>query len=263
MKKLLFAGAALLALVGCTRVETGEVGLRKTFNGVVELQPLGTGFHQTMVGSVLLFSAREIMLPLEDLHPQTKDKITMKEVDVSFTYSVEPSAIGELYTKYGAASHLYSDNHGEIYVMGQFVSNLMTSAVADEIATHDALVVNTQRDAVVTGIAGRIQAKLKHEGLEDNIKISQIVLKVAAIPEELAASANKQAEATNALNAMTTEVLTAQKEATKIQALAAQATPGYINLLNAQAKLELAKNCGKTTIWVVPDNFTGLGNIHQ
>lgn len=251
-----FIAAAMVSMLGtgCTRVETGEVGMRKTFTGVIEMTPLMNGFHQVMIGDVIIFSAKEIMIPLQNMTPSTADKMVMKDVDVSFTYSVVPEAIGELYTKYGVSSHIFTDHHSEIYVMGNFVTFLVTSAVNDEIATHNALDVANQRDAIVIGIQDRIARKLAKEGLEKKVRISQVVLSKTEIPSALADSANLQATAQNQLNA-------AQKEADRIKAIALTTTKGYVDLLNAQAKVELAKNCGKTTIWVVPDSFTSLGNI--
>src|SRR5258708_40201727 len=66
----------------CTRVETGEVGLRKTFTGTVEMEPLGPGFHQSLVGNVIIFSAREVLVPVKELHPVTADKLPMEDVDI-------------------------------------------------------------------------------------------------------------------------------------------------------------------------------------
>src|SRR5258708_32303368 len=94
-----------IGLHGCTKVETGEVGLRKEFNGTVEQEPLGTGFHQSIVGTVLIFSAREVLVPVAGLHPVTADKLPMEDVDIQFTYKGNPASIPALDTTHHPPHH--------------------------------------------------------------------------------------------------------------------------------------------------------------
>jgi hypothetical protein len=155
----------------CTRVETGEVGLRKTFTGTVEMEPLSPGFHQSMVGQVLIFSAREVSVPVKDLHPVTADKLPMEDVDVDvqFTYKVNPGSIPLLYTKYASSYHNLRD--GEIFVMQNFIEQFVRSAVADAIAKFPALAVNDKRSEIVGLIQEDVNGKIKREGLDKDITV--------------------------------------------------------------------------------------------
>lgn len=247
---------ALSALLvsGCTRVETGEAGLRKTFNGTVEVNELGTGFHQTLIGDVLIFSTKEILIPVENLRPQTLDKITMKDFDVNFLYSVQTNSIGELYNQYSLSAHSKNER-GEIYVIANVVKAFVESAISMTVAKYNALDVNGNFDSIQANIQRLVDEKLTAEGLNGRVKISQIVIKNSQIPDALAESANNQARAENERQAKITEVKTAKLEAERMEFLVKQADPRYIALLNAQAQLEMAKKA-TGTVWVVPQGST-------
>ena len=187
----------LLAVLprSCTRVETGEVGLRKTFTGTVEMVPLGPGFHQSIVGQVLIFSAREVLVPVKDLHPVTADKLPMEDVDVQFTYKVNPGSIPALYTKYSASYHVEGDR--EIFVMQRFVEQFVRSAVADSIAKYPALQVNDKRAEIVGAIQDDVNGKIKREGLEKDLTVGQIVFTTVQIPRVIVESTAAVVKAQN------------------------------------------------------------------
>ena len=51
----------VLALSGCTRIETGEAGLRVDFSGTIQPTVVPPGIHQTLIGHIILFAAKEIL----------------------------------------------------------------------------------------------------------------------------------------------------------------------------------------------------------
>jgi regulator of protease activity HflC (stomatin/prohibitin superfamily) len=187
----------LLAVLprSCTRVETGEVGLRKTFTGTVEMAPLGPGFHQSIVGQVLIFSAREVLVPVKDLHPVTADKLPMEDVDVQLTYKVSPGSIPALYTRYSASYHVLGDR--EIFVMQRFIEQFVRSAVADAIAKYPALQVNDRRAEIVGEIQDDVNGKIKREGLEKDLTVGQIVFTTVQIPRVIVESTAAVVKAQN------------------------------------------------------------------
>lgn len=242
---------AALALAACTKIETGEVGLLKSFNGTVDPNAVGVGFHQTLTQSVLVFSARESIFPIKNLHPQTKDKLTMEDVDISYGYSVNPADIAYLYTHYGASAHY--EAHGEIYPMAAFVENLLRSAVNDAIARYDALEVNDHRVDIQQFITQDVRAKLAIEKLDGKVNITQVILTQTAIPKSVSASATNVVNQQNNLTAKRIELENTRIEAQRIQALALQADDRYIRYMNAQAMLKLAEH-GPAYI-IIPNDF--------
>lgn len=253
-------------LVGCTQIETGEVGLRKTFNGTIEDQELGTGWHQTLIGSVIIFAAKEILLAEENLAPQSKDKSTLKDFDITFTYTVEPKEISYLYTKYSTTAHLTLPKHSEIFPMGTFVTAIVRASAYSAVAELDALEVNNNRAQIEERIVKIANKKLEHEKLGGKVAVVMVNVKNIQLADTVVASANRAVNAQNDLVTKTTEVEIAAKEGLRIKALASQSSDTYIRLLNAQANqtqadalLTAAKN--GSTIWIVPQNFTAIGGI--
>lgn len=251
--------ALSLFLTSCATVETGEIGLRKTFDGKIEPSELGQGFHQAVVGDVLVFSVKEILINAENLQPQTKDKTIMKDFDVRVTYSVDPKAVAELYSKYSTSYHVQNDKTGEIYPMAAYVRPFIDSSVFKAVSEYPALDVSDNRSQIALKIKENIMNALKDEGLSDNLRINSVVVGSTQLPDELVASVNSVVTAQSELKAKQFEVQTAQKESERIAFLASKVDKNYIELIKAQALQEAAKK--GSTIWVVPDNFNALGSI--
>ncbi len=270
MKKVIVFGmlvaiSSVLLLGGCTRVDTGEVGLRRTFNGTIEPQELSTGYHQTLIGDVIIFAAKEILLVEENMTPQTRDKTTLADFDVNFTYQVDPGSISEMYVKYSTTANLYSEDSDEIFPMGTFVTSVVRSSAYFAVSEYDALTVNDNRSAIETKIREFANKKLEQEGLAGKVTVSLVNVRNIQLAPAIIESANRVVQAQNDLKAKTTEVEIAKQEALRIEALAKQTDSGYTQLLDAQAGMTTAEAlkiaAGKgSTIWIVPNNFVALGS---
>lgn len=262
MKKLLTSILLLaaVALGGCTRIETGHVGVRTDFNGKVEMTELGVGLHQTLVGHITELVANEITLEIKDLHPQTKDRTNLSDLDLTFTYSVEAGSIPELITKYKGRD-LITD-HG-IYPVGAYVMNVVQTATSDVIGRYLALEANENREKIRSEIRARVDEILTEEKLKGKVVVHQVFVKNMTIDPSLQASALRAINAQNDLKAKTTEVETAKKEAERMAALSQQGDGRYVGLLNAQANMVLAQAAaaGKVNTIVVPFDFKGIINV--
>jgi hypothetical protein len=74
--------AASVLATGCSRIETGEVGVRVGFDKQVQPGELMPGsFNQTMIGDVLTFPVKDVNVILENMTPVAKDNSTMKDFD--------------------------------------------------------------------------------------------------------------------------------------------------------------------------------------
>ena len=67
MKKSVLAIAVLAGLTtGCTRIETGEVGIRVGFDKQVKQEELMPGsWNQVLIGDVLTFSVKDLQVDVE------------------------------------------------------------------------------------------------------------------------------------------------------------------------------------------------------
>jgi regulator of protease activity HflC (stomatin/prohibitin superfamily) len=252
-----FAAVLLcVAFVGCTRVETGHVGVRVDFFGNVEPQERTVGWHQTVIGHLIVYVANEMTIALDNLHPQTKDRSTLDDLDLAFTYSVDPSAIADLVVKYkGRDMHL---QNGDIYPLGQYVVNVMTTATSDIFAKYDALDANNNREKIRVEIREQVSKVLKEDGLDTRIRVHQVFIKNLQIAKQLQESALRVISAQNDLKAKEFEVHTAQKEADRLAFLSKNVL--NIAYMNAKANADIAEGikAGKVQTVVIPYDFRGL-----
>ena len=262
---LLFALLVVMGLPGCTRIQTGEAGLRVDFNGTIEPTVVEPGIHQTLVGHIILFAAKEILLQEENLTPQTKDKTTLSDFDINFTYVVDPRFIPELYIKYSRTAHLQAREADEIFPMGAFVAPIVRASAYSAVAEYDALTVNDNRKEIEEKTRTFANQKLEQEGLGGKVKVNLVNIRYIQLAPEIVTSANRVVQTQNDLKTKTTEVQIANQEALRIETLAKQTNAGYTQLLNAQAAMTVAQALQTaaakgSTVWVVPNTFISLGN---
>ncbi len=257
---MIMVGVVALALVGCSRVETGEVGLRVGFDKQVqkiELQP--GSFNQTIVGDVLTFPVRAISLPLDHLHPQTKDKSTLADMDITVIYNINPSSVWELYTTQSSGFHAVS--HGETYLMYMYLTTVANSASYKAVADFNALDTITNRGQIETNIMENMNNALKAEKLDTAIRITQVQVRNIQPADSIIQSANAVINQQNNLRAKQIEVEVSQKEAERLKALSG--SPGSIEYMHAKALQDIAEGIkeGKVNAVVIPYDFHGLLNV--
>ncbi len=87
--KISVIAAAVAMTAACTRIETGEVGVRVGFDKQVQSGELLPGsFNQTLVGTVLTFPIKDVNVVLENMTPVAKDNSTMKDFDAVVVYNI-------------------------------------------------------------------------------------------------------------------------------------------------------------------------------
>lgn len=249
-----------LVLSGCTRVETGHVGIRTTFNGTIEPQELDVGFHQTLIGSVKNYVANEITWKLDDLHPQTKDRSSLNDLDISYNYSINPAKIGDLVVKYKGRDYLDKET-GDYYPLAFYVENVVKTATTDVFSRYDALDANQNREKIRDEIKLQAEAMFKEDGLSDSVDIHQVFIKNLQLSQAIMDSANAVIISQNVLKSKEYEVQTAKKEAERVTLLSAnKANLDYIRA-NALDKIADGVKDGKVRSIIIPADFKGLMNI--
>jgi regulator of protease activity HflC (stomatin/prohibitin superfamily) len=244
-------------LSGCTRVETGHTGVRTNFNGEIEQTARGVGWHQTLFGHLTVYTSNQMTIELQGLTPQTKDRSTLQDLDLAFTYTIEPSAIPAMVVKFKGRDL----THGEdIYPLGNYVSSVVTTAVTSAVSEYEALEANANREKIRLSIIAKAKEILKEEKLDDIIRIHQVFVKNLLLAPELRASATATIAAQNDLIRKTTEVASATKDAQKFAALS---TPANIAYMNAKANADIAEavKAGKVNTMIIPYNFNGMINL--
>ena len=239
MKRILTLGilAGAVLMTGCTRIETGEVGLRVGFDKQVKNDELLPGsFNQTIVGDVLTFPVKEVAVKVDDITPQASDNSTMKDFDLTVIYNINPSQIAELYNTKNKSFH--ATHNGDTYLMYNYIFNATRNAVYKSARKYEALNMGDNRAAMESEIRELVTKTLADEKMEGTINITQVLIRQIIPADSVVTSANELVRAKNETKQKEAEVRTAKLEAERIQALAQNA--GAIQYMDAQARMKQA-----------------------
>ena len=250
--------AAAVLATGCTRIETGEVGVRVGFDKQVQSGELLPGsFNQTIIGEVLTFPVKDVNVPLNDMTPVAKDNSTMKDFDAVIVYNINPQQVAELYSTKNKAFH--AEFKGDTYVMYNYIVQNARNAIYKAARKYEALDMADNRTEMENFIKEEIVRNLAEEKLDSSLTISQVLIRNVVPADAVVASANDLVRAKNELKQKEVEVKTAEAEARRMAALANNSASS-IAFMNAQAALNISEGIknGKVQTIVVPANFNAL-----
>ncbi len=250
--------AAAIMSTGCTRVETGEVGVRIGFDKQVQPGELLPGsFNQTIIGDVLTFPIKDVNVSLENMTPVAKDNSTMKDFDAVVVYNINPQNVAELYSTKNKSFH--AEHKGDTYVMYNYIVQNARNAIYKAARKYEALDMADNRSDMEKFIQEEIQRNLAEEKLDGSITISQVLIRNVVPADSVVESANALVRAKNELKQKEVEVKTAEAEARRMAALANNSSSS-IAFMQAQAMLNISEGIktGKVQTIVVPSNFTAL-----
>ena len=261
MKRILtlsiLAAAAILA-TGCTRIETGEVGVRVGFDRQIQPGELLPGsFNQTMIGDVLTFPIKDVNVTLENMTPMAKDNSTMKDIDAVVVYNINPQQVSELYATKNMSFH--AEFRGDTYVMYNYIVQNARNAIYKAARKYEALDMADNRTDMEKFIQEEIARNLAEEKLDGSITISQVMIRNVLPSDTVVESANALVRSKNELKQKEVEVKTAEAESRRMAALANNSASS-IKFMEAQAMLNISEGikAGKVQTIVVPSNFTAL-----
>jgi regulator of protease activity HflC (stomatin/prohibitin superfamily) len=260
MKRILtlsILAAAVLA-AGCTRIETGEVGVRVGFDKQVQPGELLPGsFNQTIIGEILTFPIKDVNVQLNDMTPVAKDNSTMKDFDAVVVYNINPQQVAELYSTKNKAFH--AEFKGDTYVMYNYIVQNARNAIYKAARKYEALDMADARSDMENYIKDEIVRNLAEEKLDGTIMISQVLIRNVVPADSVVESANALVRSKNELKQKEVEVQTAQAESRRMAALANN-SGASIAFMQAQAMLNISEGIknGQVQTIVVPSNFNAL-----
>ena len=260
MKRILtlsILAAAVLA-AGCTRIETGEVGVRVGFDKQVKSGELLPGsFNQTLIGDVLTFPIKDVNVSLENMTPVAKDNSTMKDFDAVVVYNINPQQVSELYATKNKSFH--AEFKGDTYVMYNYIVQNARNAIYKAARKYEALDMADNRGEMEKFIQEEIVRNLADEKLDGSIMISQVLIRNVVPADSVVESANALVRSKNELKQKEVEVKTAEAESRRMAALANN-SGASIQFMQAQAMLNISEGIknGQVQTIVVPSNFNAL-----
>lgn len=265
MRKILtaIAIAATMLTTACTRIESGEVGVRVDASRQVqgaELQP--GSWNQTLIGEVITFPVRDIAINLDNKQPMTADNSALADFDITVVYGINPSSVAELYTNKSKAFHLYDEKNRDTYLMYNYISTLVNNAAYKVVREYKALEVADNRAAMEVKIREAVHEQLQAEKLDTSITLSVVQIRSVLPNKEILDSATAYVRAQNELRVKQTEVDIAKKESERMAALSSNSTQS-IAYMQAQANMLIAQGIanGKVQTIVVPMDFRGMVNV--
>ena len=261
MNRLIKVGLVLAAVAltsACTRIETGEVGVRVGFDKQVQSGELLPGsFNQAIVGSILTFPIKDVNVVLENMTPVAKDNSTMKDLDAVVVYNINTQNVAELYSTKNKSFH--AEFKGDTYVMYNYVVQNARNAIYKAARKYEALDMADNRTEMENFIKEEIVRNLAEEKLDGSIMISQVMIRNVVPSDTVVESANALVRSKNELKQKEVEVKTAEAESRRMAALANN-SGSSIQFMQAQAMLNISEGIknGKVQTIVVPSNFNAL-----
>lgn len=234
--KLLAIAMAVAALPACTRIETGEVGLRVGFDKQVKTEELLPGsFNQTIIGSVMTFPVKEVAVKIDDLTPLAADNSTMKDFDAIIIYNINQAQVAEIYNSKNKSFH--ANHNGDTLLMYNYIFNAARNAIYKSSRKYEALNMADNRGQMEQEIKETIIKTLADEKLDGTITISQVLVRNVVPADSIVASANELVKAKNELKTEEIKVATSKKRAESMAA-----NPTMIPLLKAEAEAQYLRD---------------------
>lgn len=262
MKKIFITTIlASTLLAGCTRIETGEVGVRRTFNKTIETTELMPGtLNQTMIGDVMTFPTKDVPVDIMDMTPLASDNSTVADFDLQVIYSLNPGSVAELYINKSRSFHADTED-GDTLLMYNYMKQLGRNAAYKVARQYESLKMADNRAEIERKIELEIKQQLIAEKLDNSITISQILVRNIKPANNIVESANLLVQAQNENKRKEVEVGTAKLEAERIAALNANA--GATRYMEATAIVTIAEAVrdGKVNTIVIPYDFKGIVNV--
>jgi hypothetical protein len=262
MKKSVLAIVMLAVFAtGCTRIETGEVGIRVGFDKQVKPDELLPGsLNQILIGDVLTFSVKDVQVDVVDLTPLASDNSTIKDFDLSIIYSINPTSVAEIWVDKNKSFHAQSKS-GDILLMYNYLQQVARNAAYKSARKYKSLEMSDNRAAMEIDVREQMVKSLTEEKLDTSINVQQVLIRNIMPADNIIESANELVKSQNELKKKEVEVQTAKKEAERISAL--NANKGAIEYMQAMALMNISEGIrdGKVNTIVVPQDFRGMVNV--
>lgn len=259
--KLSLIALAITSTIGCTRIETGETGVRVNMSKQIESTELMPGsWNQTLIGDVLTFPVKDITVTLENKTPMTSDNSALQDFDISVVYGINPTSVAELYSTKARSFH--AEANGDIYLMFNYMVTLVNNASYKVVRQYKSLEVADNRAKIEQEIQVLVQEQLKAEKLDTAMTLSVVQVRNILPNADIMASATAYVKSQNELKIKENEVKLAKLESERMNALASNSSQS-IAYMQAQATLNISEGvkAGKVQTILVPHgmNMFNLG----
>ena len=265
MKKFAMLGvvAAAMLVSGCQRITTGEVGIRVDMSRQIQGAELLPGsWNQTLIGDVLTFPVKDIVVQVDNKSPLTADNTALADFDVTVVYNINPQSVAELYSTKSKSFHFYDSTEKDTLLMYNFVTTVVNNASYKSVRKYKALEVADNRATIEQDILENVTEAFRAEKLDGAINVSMVQVRNITANPDILKAATEYVKSQNELKIKENEVKIAEAESRRMAALA-QNSQQSIAYMAAQAQLNISEGIknGKASVIVVPADFRGMVNV--
>lgn len=233
-------------MTGCMGfIDTGTVGVRTAF-GETSTAEEGQGFYTNFASTLDIYTVKQVAIELNDMRPKAADNLSLKELDATVYYTVDPAKVADMAIKYKGQS--YRASAGEDWLPAyNLVQKQARSVIEKQVANIDSLVVHSKREDIEKAAVAKLQEVLDRED-PGVFRVEQITIVKAVTDDSIEDSIRKVVQAQKENEAMTFRIETAEKQAQLNQKLNSTYTPSYLQHEYNMALTECAKRAGCTMI---------------
>jgi regulator of protease activity HflC (stomatin/prohibitin superfamily) len=235
---------ATLSMTACGFIETGDVGVRKTF-GEVDPKEIPVGFYTSVMSDVDVYIIKETVVDLQNLKPRASDNLSLRELDVSVYYTINPEIVAE-FTSTNSGMSAQAEN-GKIYPGYLLIERLASGEVNDAVAKMPSLTLHQNRNTLEAAVHEGLQKQLDSK-VVGGFKVTRVVVTAIQTDPAIEASIQKSIQAEKDLEIATKQVQVKQQEALANTQLTKSLTPEYLDYERIKAEQACAENPGCTMI---------------
>jgi regulator of protease activity HflC (stomatin/prohibitin superfamily) len=219
MKKTFLRFAAVIALAaaaaGCTQIDTGNVGVESVL-GQVKNETVPAGNYLTLFKHMTEVCGKEVPLHMDNLKPQTSDKITLQELDVDVYVQIDTARAPQILTKWAGD---VSEEKGEgcERIGFNYVGRQAREVIFDVASTFPSSTIHTSRTEMSAKVAKELQAQLDKTAGAGLFKIGQVNVRQLVTDQALDASIKAAAAQQFERQKKETEKSNAQIDADKLR----------------------------------------------
>lgn len=247
---------AMTQLTACGFIESGNVGVRTAF-GETSTTEESVGFYTSVIGNVAEYSVKEIPIQIQNMTPKAKDNLSLKDLDITVYYQVQADKVADLQIKYSGQSAEGAE--GKLLPAFNLVASQAQDVIQKQVAIYDSLVIHQHRDELGEGVKQKLQ-ELMNAGDPNTFKITRVVVKNVLTDGAIEESIRNVVQASKDLEAMTSKLATAEKQAVLNGKLNQTYTREYLQHEYNIAMTKCAENPNCTMI-VGGNNVTPLVNL--
>ncbi len=244
----------MLALItGCSQIETGNVGVVKTW-GKWDMDERLPGVSLSVVETVYEVTTKEVGFQVNDLKPKAFDNLTIADLDVDVYFKINPQLAADTMVKYQGDvieyGDLVKDGGRELVVGFNRVSREAREAAYKGVAQFPATTMHTKRAELSAEIQRTLQAELdktdKNVWVVSGVNVRNLLtdpgiensIRAAAETDQAIARANKEKQLAAVMAEK--ELIIAQGTAAANRALAESLTPQLVRLKEIEAQKAFA-----------------------